>query len=442
MATEVTITSQKLKSLLIKEAKKLTNNVPKFTFKTYDGDLLTISFEQAPHSPINVGWVEDFVKCYDNYHHDLDDLEGYTISKGGRKIEVDDNVDKDIALYDEDYIKRVRDYAIDEYIREHNIDIKQEATDNNVTVERMRRWYFETYKPYWLIYNYHYYLKNCISCKLTDRPDDLPFPTSAASKEKTPIKKTKSKKASKTQKLSSIIKDFNASFDKEVAKQKTPIIILDETIDTSNTLRKAKQSSKSSKTNTPQNKPDTKPAEASNQYGDLKQLLTTAAKNFTDDVPSFKVTLSEDKYLFTVSFEQTPHSPINVGWAEDVIKSYNSFYHSKDLDEKDYLSWDYVEVQVRDDILEHIQVFSDKYENSVKEYMIDEYAVENNIDIKAEAADNNISVRAQRDNIFDKCSVSKYYYYLDNCISCKLADRPKKLNPCLTEKLRLQLVYN
>ena len=107
MATEVTITSQKLKSLLIKEAKKLTNDVPKFTFKTYDGDLLTISFKQNPHSPINVGWVEDFVKPYDNYYHDLDELEGYTISKGGRKIEVDDNVDKDITLYDEEYIKEL-----------------------------------------------------------------------------------------------------------------------------------------------------------------------------------------------------------------------------------------------------------------------------------------------------------------------------------------------
>ena len=442
MATEVTIKSATLKAELRKAAKQLTNNVPKFTFKTYDGDLLVISFKQVPHSPINVEWVEDFVKCYDNYHHDLDDLEGYTISKGGRKIEVDDNVDKNITLYDEKYIKRVRDYAIDEYLIEHRIDIEQQARDNNVTVERMRRWYFETYKPYWLIYNYHYYLKNCISCKLTDRPDDLPFPTSTTSKEETPVKKTKSKKASKTQKLSSIIEDFNADFDKEVARQKTPIIILDETIVTSNNLRKAKQSSKSSKSSTPQNKPGTKPAESSNQYGDLEQLLTTAAKNFTDDVPRFKVSLSEDRYLFTVSFEQTPHSPICVGWVEDVIKSYNNYYHSKDLDKKDYLSWDYVEVQVRDNILEHIQVFSDKYEISVKEYMIDEYAVENNIDIKAEAADNNISVRAQRDNIFDKCSVSKYYYYLDNCISCKLADRPKKLNPCLTEKLRLQLVYN
>ena len=442
MATEVTITSQKLKSLLIKEAKKLTNDVPKFTFKTYDGDLLTISFEQKPHSPINVGWVEDFVKPYDNYHHDLDELEGYTISKGGRKIEVDDNVDKDITLYDEEYIKRVRDYAIDEYIREHNINIEQEAADNNVTVERMRRWYFESYQPYWLIYNYHYYLKNCISCKLTDRPDDLPFPTPATSKEKTPAKTTKAKKASKTKKLSSIIEEFNTDFDKEVAQQKTPIIILDETIVTSNNLRKAKQSSKNSKPNAPQNKPDTKIAEASNQYGDLEQLLTTAAKNFTDDVPRFKVTLSEDRYLFIVSFKQKPHSPINVGWVEDVIKSYNSFYHSKDLDEKDYLSWGYVEVQVRDDILEHIQVFSDEYENRVKEYMIDEYAAEHNIDIKAEAAANKISVRAQKDNIFDKCSVSRYYYYLDNCISCKLADKPRKLTPDLTEKLRLQLVYN
>ena len=59
--------------------------------------------------------------------------------------------------------------------------------------------------------------------------------------------------------------------------------------------------------------------------------------------------------------------------------------------------------------------------------MIDEYAAEHNINIRAEAAANKISVRAQRDNIFDKCSVSKYYYYLDNCISCKLADKPRKL---------------
>lgn len=439
MATEVTIKSATLKAELRKAAKQLTNNVPKFTFKTYE-DLLTISFEQVPHSSVNVGWVEDFVKCYDNYHHDLDELEGYTISKGGRKIEVDDNVDKDITLYDEEYVKRVRDYAIDEYLLEHRIDIEKEAADNNVTVERMRRWYFESEKPYWLIYNYHYYLKNCISCKLTDRPDDLPFPTPTTSKEKTPVKTAKAKKASKTQKLSSIIEGFNADFDKEVAKQKTPIIILDETIVTSNTLRKAKQSSKNSKPTTPQNDPNTQPAKTSNQYGNLEQLLTTAAKNFTDDVPRFKVTLSEDRYLFTVSFEQTPHSPINVGWVEDVIKSYNSYYHSKDLDKKDYLSWDYVEVQIRDD--ERIQVFSDKYENSVKEYMIDEYAVKHNIDIKAEAAANSISIRAQRDNIFDKCPVSKYYYYLDNCISCKLSDKPRKLTPDLTEKLRLQLVYN
>ena len=440
MATEVTITSQKLKSLLIKEAKKLTNDVPKFTFKTYDGDLLTISFKQNSHSPINVGWVQDFVKPYDNYHHDLDELEGYTISKGGRKIEVDDNVDKDITLYDEEYIKRVRDYAIDEYIREHNINIEQEAADNNVTVERMRRWYFESYQPYWLIYNYHYYLKNCISCKLTDRPDDLPFPTPTTSKEKTTVKTTKTKKTSKTQKLSSIIEEFNADFDKEVAQQKTPIIILDETIVTSNNSRKAKRSSKNSKPNAHQNKPDTKPTNEPTQYGSLENLLTTAAKNFTDDVPRFKVTLSEDKYLFIVSFKQKPHSPICVGWVEDVIKSYNGFYHSKDLDEKDYLSWDYVEVQVRD--YGNIKVFSDKYENRVKEYMIDEYAIKHNIDIKAEAAANKISVKAQKDNIFDKCSVSRYYYYLDNCISCKLADKPRKLTPDLTEKLRLQLVYN
>ena len=77
MATEVTIKSATLKAELRKAAKQLTNNVPKFTFKTYDGDLLVISFKQVPHSPINVEWVEDFVKCYDNYHHDLDDLEGF-----------------------------------------------------------------------------------------------------------------------------------------------------------------------------------------------------------------------------------------------------------------------------------------------------------------------------------------------------------------------------